>query len=106
MKVSSFDSMYPVIRRMSSEVNSLKQELGKEKPRPFSIDAILDNLNQQKEDTLPKPGKGFYIVINDPNSNSYLKKAKSTLSPMQQRINKTYHQEVKTKTGLLVDIIV
>ena len=106
MRVSNLDSMYPVIRRISNEVSSVANKIKKEKPRPVSIDAILDNLNRQKEETLPKPGKGFYIVINDANSNSYLKRAKSTLTPMQQRINKTYRQEVKPKTGLLVDMTV
>ena len=106
MRVSNFDSMYPVLRRISSEVNALKKNLEQEKPAPVSIDAIINNSDQNEEITLPRPGKGYYIIFNDPKSNSYLNKPKSNLSPMQQRMNKTYHLETKKATGILVDMTV
>ncbi len=106
MRVSSQGSMYPVVRRASSNYGLTAAKNNAEKSQSISINKIYDDLIEQKNKSVAKPGKGFYIVINYPDSNSLVKKLKSTLSPLQERINKTYDLNPKKETGLLVDMIV
>jgi len=105
MRVSNLDSAYPILRRTSTEVGFVNNAKRTERTPSVSIDIIYNDLIEQRDKSLPKPGKGFYIIINYPNSNS-AKRVKRCLSPLQERINKTYQLISKKETGLLVDMIV
>jgi hypothetical protein len=98
--------MYPVVRRASNNFSLTAVKNSSDQNCSVSINKIYDDLIEQKNKSIAKPGKGFYIIINHPNSNSFVQKLKSTLSPFQERINKTYNLNPQKETGLLVDMIV
>ena len=106
MRVSDSNSMYPVVHRTNNNYGLTTTGNKTVQNRSISIDEIYHDLIEQRDSSLPKPGKGFYIIINNPNSNSYNQKIKSTLTPVQEMINKAYHPEFRKEPGLLVDMIV
>lgn len=106
MRVSNSGSMYPVIHSAGSSFGLTTSDINVRQSRTASIDKIVDYLIEQKNKSTAKPGKGFYIIINYPNPDSFDKNLKSTLSPMQEKINKTYDLNPKKEPGLLVDMIV
>lgn len=106
MRVEGSNSMYPIVHRAKNSYALTTVGNKVEKSHTFSIDDIYNKLIEQRDSTLPKPGKGFYIVINNPDFNSNNQNYKSTITPVQEKINKAYHPELRKETGLLVDMVV
>lgn len=106
MKVSSVNSSLPVVRRnykpvpYSGTQNSLTQIT------PVVVNHLVDNLVDEDDKENQKIGKGFYIIIDNENFSSIRKKIKSSLTPIQEQINKVYHLKKKAKIGVLVDMVV
>jgi len=106
MRVEGSNSMYPIVHRAKNSYALTTVGNKVEKSQTFSIDEIYNELIERRESSQPKPGKGFYIVINNPHFYNNNHRINSTLTPIQERINKTYHPELRKETGLLVDMVV
>ena len=109
MIVSSIENNYRIIRNKYSSENSQQKkysDFGNELKNALIntiVDFIVDKNDESKTE---KPGKGFYFSVDTFPAQQIFKKFKSTLTPFQERINRTYNVGLKKDTGIIVDMTV
>lgn len=78
----------------------------KKTDRTANADFVEINKSSEEEPVKKSPDEiGFYVVINDNNTNYMVKKLKKSYNPRQERINNTYHLGFRKEPGTLVNVV-
>lgn len=78
----------------------------KKTDRTANADFVEINKSSEEEPVKKSPDKiGFYVVINDNNTNYIVKKLKKSYNPLRERINNTYHLGFRKEPGTLVNVV-